>query len=150
MCGIFGLGCWALACACGATCTCKRKFVAYYDILRGGVGPVFRHWCRLAHGRFSRRRVLVLPALRWRRRLVVFGWVELDEKLFRSRCAVLTVFVVTFEFGRVSRGRIAFERSSAVDGVGRMVLVASLGGNPESLQGARKSFTYLGTCSNTR
>ena len=36
MCGIFGLGCWALACACGATCTCKRKFVAYYDILRGG------------------------------------------------------------------------------------------------------------------
>ena len=75
----------------------------------------------------------MLPALRWRRRLVVFGWVELDEKLFRSRCAVLTVFVVTFEFGRVSRGRVAFERSSAVDGVGRTVLVASLGGNPESL-----------------
>ena len=82
----------------------------------------------------------MLPALRWRRRLVVFGWVELDEKLFRSRCAVLTVFVVTFEFGRVSRGRVAFERSSAVDGVGRTVLVASLGGNPESLRVAKKVF----------
>ena len=41
MCGIFGLGCWALACACGATCTCKRKFVAYYDILREGLVPYF-------------------------------------------------------------------------------------------------------------
>jgi hypothetical protein len=35
MCGIFGLGWWALA--CGATC----KFVAYYDILREGLVPYF-------------------------------------------------------------------------------------------------------------
>ena len=60
--------------------------------------------------------------------LVVFGGVELDEKTLRSRCAVLTLFVVTFLFGRVSRSRVAFERSSAAGGVGRTGRVSSLVG----------------------
>ena len=86
------------------------------------------------------------PALCCRRRLVVFGWVELDEKLFRSRCAVLTLVVVTFVVGRVSRSRIAFERSSAVDGVGRTVRVGRWWGNPDSLRVAKKvsyEYTYV-------
>ena len=40
----------------------------------------------------------------------------------------------------VSRSRIAFERSSAVDGVGRTVRVGRWWGNPESLRVAKKVF----------
>ena len=50
----------------------------------------------------------------------------------------VTLVVVTFVFGRVSRSRIAFERSSAVDGVGRTVRVGRWWGNPDSLRVAKK------------
>ena len=71
-----------------------------------------------------------------------FGLFLVNKKIFRSRCAILTVFVVTIVFRRVSRSCIAFERAAAMDGVGRTRLVSHWRGNPDSL-GSPKKITFI-------
>ena len=70
-----------------------------------------------------------------------FGLFLVNKKIFRSRCAILTVFVVTIVFRRVSRSCIAFERAAAMDGVGRTRLASHWRGNPDSLGSPKRFFS---------
>ena len=110
-------------------------------------GVLYGNWSRFTPGRRA-------MAARWRKAAADahalcrgrFGLFLVNKKIFRSRCAILTVFVVTIVFRRVSRSCIAFERAAAMDGVGRTRLASHWRGNPDSLGSPKSFFFYSTTC----
>ena len=63
------------------------------------------------------------------------------RKLFRFRCAILTLADVTIAFGIVVRPRILLERAAAMVGVGRTAVVGAGWGNPDLLPRPKKVFS---------